>query len=36
VLRELFGLDVVPGAETAADVPDVYPRDSNDAGGDPA
>ena len=30
VLRELFGLDVVPGAETAADVPaDVYPRDAD-------
>ncbi len=29
VLRELFGLDVVPAAETVADVPaDVYPRDT--------
>jgi glutamyl-tRNA reductase len=31
VLRELFGLDVLPGAETVADVPsDVYPRESDD------
>jgi glutamyl-tRNA reductase len=35
VLRELFGLDVVPAAETVADVPvDVYPPDIDDAGGE--
>jgi len=37
VLRELFGLDVVPAAETVADVPvDVYPPDIDDAGGEGA
>jgi hypothetical protein len=35
VLRELFGLDVVPAAETVADVPtDVYPRDADLYSGD--
>ena len=35
VLRDLFGLDVVPRVETVADVPvDVYPPDSDNAGGE--
>jgi glutamyl-tRNA reductase len=35
VLRDLFGLDVVPTVETVADVPvDVYPRDIDNAGGE--
>jgi glutamyl-tRNA reductase len=33
VLRELFGLDVVPAVGTAAEVPaDVYPRDADNSG----
>jgi glutamyl-tRNA reductase len=35
VLRDLFGLDVVPTVQTVADVPvDVYPRDVDNAGGE--